>query len=347
MNHTMKLGIAAAALFLLSVFSYMNSTRLGERFNKGQKFLPNLNPDEIAEVLVKKGSEETHLKRVDKKFEVVSKYGYPARNESINRLINDILEIGLAKEVGKGAEVLARLGLEEGNATRMEFSLKNDAGKEMVRFLVGKNLEEGGGTYVLRTDQPDQGAYLSEKTLYLTVDANALLEKEILNLSAAELQRIQGPDFILVDRDGTLQLEGIPSGKQEKTADSGRIKSLAANLSFDAVHRNDDAALAGLAFQERFVLETKLQTGYRFQTAEKDGALYLRVEGFHTIQPITLSQDDPEEEVKRKSELVERAASIETFNQFHGSWTYKLADYGAQKFKLSFKDLIEDKKSAS
>ena len=38
-------------LFLLSVWAYRSSTVRADRFESGQRFLPNLNPDEVAEQL--------------------------------------------------------------------------------------------------------------------------------------------------------------------------------------------------------------------------------------------------------------------------------------------------------
>ena len=44
--------MVAAALFLFSALSYRASVKRAERFERGQSFLPNLNPDEIAEILI-------------------------------------------------------------------------------------------------------------------------------------------------------------------------------------------------------------------------------------------------------------------------------------------------------
>ena len=48
-----KLAVVAAALFALSAFTYWNDLRRVDRFQRGQKLVSNLNPDEISRVDVR------------------------------------------------------------------------------------------------------------------------------------------------------------------------------------------------------------------------------------------------------------------------------------------------------
>lgn len=347
MSQNAKLGIVAIVFLALSLLSYNQSTHRGERFNRGQKLFPNLNPDEVAEITINKKDETTALKRQDDGFVVSSIHQYPAKNEAINRFLNDVLEISLAKEIGRSADLETELGLSDASPERMEISFKNNSGKEMVHFLIGKNIEGGSGTYVLRTDKEKASIYLTDKSLYLTTDAPSFLEKEILNLNQSDIAKIQGPDFLIEDKEGKLVLADVPGNKQEKASEVSKIKGLGTSLSFDSVLVADDPSLSGLNFQEQFVIELKDQTGYRFSVAQKDKDTYIQVEGFHTVKPFQLDPNESEEEVRKKSEILERVNAIQTFNQFHATWTYKLPEFSASKFLLSKKDLIEDKKTDS
>ena len=47
MSTNAKLAVLAVLLFVFSVFSYRQSVTRAERFERGQKFLAQLNPDEI------------------------------------------------------------------------------------------------------------------------------------------------------------------------------------------------------------------------------------------------------------------------------------------------------------
>ncbi|MCB1050593.1 MAG: hypothetical protein KDC71_08320, partial [Acidobacteria bacterium] len=88
MSQNAKLGIVAIVFLALSLLSYNQSTHRGERFNRGQKLFPNLNPDEVAEITINKKDETTALKRQDDGFVVSSIHQYPAKNEAINRFLN-------------------------------------------------------------------------------------------------------------------------------------------------------------------------------------------------------------------------------------------------------------------
>ena len=78
---------AAALLLVLSAFTYHNSVTRAERFERGQKFLSNLNPDEIAKIELAKGEESTVLERTagGDRFVITSADGYYASNREVNR----------------------------------------------------------------------------------------------------------------------------------------------------------------------------------------------------------------------------------------------------------------------
>ena len=49
------LDVVAGILLALSVFMYWSGEARAERFERGQRFLPNLNPDEIGDIAIRKG----------------------------------------------------------------------------------------------------------------------------------------------------------------------------------------------------------------------------------------------------------------------------------------------------
>ena len=78
-----NLLVAVAVLFLLSALTYKQTTGRADRFQRGQLFLSNLNPDEIATIELSKGEETVTLRRQGDQFTVVEKRGYPASNASV------------------------------------------------------------------------------------------------------------------------------------------------------------------------------------------------------------------------------------------------------------------------
>ncbi|MCP3920664.1 MAG: DUF4340 domain-containing protein, partial [bacterium] len=184
------------ALCALSVFSYTESVRRAERFERGQKLLPNLNPDSIAEIAIsKEGDDEgAHLKRDGDRFVVVDAEGYPAKNESVNRFIRDVLKLSLEQKIGSGESLSEELELVAGGEQTTEVVFKDANGEEMVHFLVGKAMEDGGGSYVLRTDSGDDTIYLTSSRVYLSTRQDDFLKKEILDVESDQIAAIRGRD---------------------------------------------------------------------------------------------------------------------------------------------------------
>lgn len=346
MSRTALLGIATGAFMLLSIFSYISSQSQALRFERGQKFIPNLNPDEIYGAVVSKGGEVTQLKRSGDNFVLVSSHNYPAKNEAVNRFIRDVLKISLEKKVGKGESLEKELNLTTDSEDSIRVVFNDKAGKEMVRFLVGKSLDGGGGSYVMRENGEEKTIYLTSSQVYLSTGDGSFIDKEILNVEQSEVQKIHGTDFTIAEQDGALALANVPSGKKE-TAGVNQLKSALTSLTFENVYLADDTKVAGLKFEPRLTYDLKNQAHYQLALAQDGEKTYLRVSGSHDLRSIDPAELESDEAVKEKSEQWEAAVKIQEFNQFHGSWVYELNEYTAKKLIPKFSDLIEDEKKTS
>lgn len=348
MNKNVILAIVAVVLLILSIISYSGSVAQAERFEKGQKFLPNLNPDEISQIELTKGDDVTLLQRDGDSFVVASQHDYPAKNESVNRFITDLLDLGLEKRVGSGEALDQELEVTPGGESTIEIRLKNASDKEMVHLTVGKALENGSGSFVKRLDGPDHDIYLTTSRLHINADASNYLKKQMINLAQADIMKIEGGDFVIADENGSLKLQKIPAGKKEKTSETGQVKSAFSYLNFDQVFLADAPEVSDLKFQPALSVELKNKTGYRMALAERGDAVYAKIEGFHHIDiqaNVSITQDSSEEELKEKSENLSLIDDIKQFNQLHGSWVYQLSEFAAKKFQKTKQDLLEDEKS--
>jgi len=336
------LGVVAAVLLVISALSYRESVTRAERFERGQKFLPNLNPDEIAEIVVTKGENATRLRRSDDEFVIVDANGYPAKNDAVNRFVKQVLDVSLEKRVGSGADLENELELTVGDEDTLDvvFTDKND--KTMVQFLVGKPFDDGNGSYVRRVDVEDSEIYLTDKIVYLSSSHDDFLKKEILNVAQTEIVGIKGPDYVVEDRDGVLQLAGVPGGKKENITRMGQIKAGLTALRFNKHFLADDPEVVNLSFDSTVTFDLKDQSGYQVTVASNDDKHYVKIRGFHKVQEISIAPDDDEEVVKEKSEILARADEIRKFNAFHGSWVYEVSETIAGKIRLVRSDLLED-----
>jgi hypothetical protein len=333
------LAVLAAALFAASVLSYRASVARAERFERGQKLLPNLNPDEVATVVLAKGGATVTLRRLEKGFVVAERDGYPAANEAVNRLLRDLIDLALEKEVGRGAELERELELEPPGPETLAVTLRNGAGSDMVELRIGKAAGEGRGRFLQRRGGEAGAVYLSSSDVYLQADAAAFLDKEILDVPGAEVVRIEGADFALEKGEGgDLRLAG---GRSAKAAEAGRLKAGLSALSFQEVFTADDPEVAGLDFGEPLRYQLAGDRGYLLATARRGERRFLRIQGFSTVDRVAISLDESEEELAAKADTLTQVDEMQDFNAFHGSWIYELPSYKAEALELRRQDLVD------
>lgn len=342
-----NLMITVAVLFLLSALTYRESVGRADRFQRGQLFLSNLNPDEIATIEVSKGDEKVTLRRQGDRFTTVEKQGYPASNASVNRFLRDLLEIGLEREVGRGQGLAEELEIEPVGAETIEVALISSADKEMVRLRVGKSSEDGSGNYVQRLDDDSAPIYLTSRGVRLSSDSGSFLDKEVTDHPSAEVIRVRASDFVLekaVDGD-KLELTDLPVGQQVKASEVNRLQSVLSGLRYEDVFVADDSEVSGLDFANTVKIDLADGSSYVLTHAQDGDRHFLRIRGENEIQQVAITVDESEEELKEKAEMLSRADEIDAFNSFHGSWVYEISDFTAAKLQLTRADLMEPKDS--
>ncbi|HVS13420.1 MAG TPA: DUF4340 domain-containing protein, partial [Thermoanaerobaculia bacterium] len=336
-----KLSIAAAVLGALSVFSYVESVSRADRFESGQKFLPNLDPDSIAGVVVRGAESTVTLTREGDRFVVAEAQGYRARNDTVNRLVRDLLELELERRAGSGDDLAREVGLEPLGEGAVEITLSNASGAEMVAVRIGDRVEEGQGRFVQRVDGNDRAIYRSASGASFDDQVASYLEKEIVDVQAAAIERIEGADFVLARGEEGGALELVEPAGSADSADVSKLSSFLNRLRFEQVFVADDPEVAPLRFEPvlRYALDD--QSGYVVYHAESEGRHFVRLNGFFGVESIEITRDTPDDELEEKSKVLKRADEIDRFNQYHGSWVYELAEYDAEKLALRASDLAE------
>jgi len=336
-----NLAIVALVLLIASVWTYRSGISRADRFQRGQRLLANLNPDDVTEIAITRGDQSVTLKRGDDGFTVADAHDYPATNQAVNRVLRTLMELQLEKKVGTGDDLYRELGLSADSGDAVEVALEGTDGDDMVRLRIGKALEGGDGSYLRRLDGDGGPAYLSTRRVTVSTDADSYLDKEIVRVAQDQIERIQGPDFAIVRGDDGLELDAVPHGRKEKAAEMNRVKNALNGLRFDRVLLADDGELRGLSFHPAFDVRLTDGSGYRLALAERDGEHFLQVSGYHTVDHVTVGRDESQEELEDKAEILGRADEISRFNRFHGSWVYHLGDAAAKTLGLRKADLIE------
>ncbi len=337
-----KLTVVAAALLLLSAATYWYDQSSADGFQRGQRLLQNLNPDEIAQIVLSKGGETLTLTRQGEGYIVEEKHGYRARNDAINRAVRDLLEIGLDREVGDSESLASELGIEPLGDESTEVTFSNASGQEMVRLRLGSETEGGEGTYVQRQDGEDRTIYLTAARVTLAAGAKDYLQREIVDHASGDVRRIEGADFVLArgEDGGSLELEQ-PAGRELKTSESSKLSSFLNRLRFEEVFLADDPQVATLPFAQALRIDLDDESGYIVSYAGADERHFVKLTGYFNVTQIELNQEDQDDELQDKADTLRRADEVQQFNAYHGSWVYELADFDGDKLTLRASDLTE------
>lgn len=342
-KRTLVLGLITLLLGIISVLSWHGSVTRAERFERGQKFLSQLNPDNISRISIDDKGETTTLVREGDRFTVAEQHDYPTKNEAVNRFITDILNISLEKEVGSGESLAKELAVAEPGPETTQITLFDDGGNTMVRFLIGKTGEAGSGNYIRRLNSEDQTIYLTDRSLSLSTDADSFLDKEILDIPPSQITSVTTPNFQIQSEEGNLALAEIPKDKAADTNALNQVTSALQNFRYDRVYLADDQQVADLNFDKRVIYELKDQSSYNLSLAERDGKLYAKVRAVFEPQQIMIARDESEEELKEKSEILSRNDEVVSFNEFHGSWVYELPGNLAETLLKKKSDILKEK----
>lgn len=336
-----NLAIVAGVLLVVSVLIYRSGTDTEPRFERGQKLVPNLDLDAVTEIQLTSGAEGVTLKREDDGFVVANEHGYPAANQAVNRVLRRLVDLELEKEVGRGEELFAELGLDPEAEEAVEVVLTGASGATAVHLVVGEAFEDGDGSYLRRLDREDAPAYLSSRRLSFDTDPARFLDTEILSVEADRVARIEGPDFVVERDEAGLELTTLRSGQEADRAAVSRLGGVLAFLRFEAVFLADDEQVAGLEFGEPLDFRLTDGSGYRLAVSERAGEHFLQVAGYHTVDRVTVDREESEEELAGKAEILSRADEIARFNRFHGSWVYRVNPSTAETLTMAREDLVK------
>jgi hypothetical protein len=83
-------------------------------------------------------------------------------------------------------------------------------------------------------------------------------------------------------------------------------------------------------------------SGYIVALGQVGEKHYLRVEGFHNAQQVSIAPDAGLDVAQETADTLQRLNEIDDFNQFHGSWVYEITEWTAKKFRVPRDEMMED-----
>ncbi len=191
-------GLAVAVTVLV-----YREARQGAGVTLGQPLLRDLAVNKISLVSIRgPRGRAVDLKKGEKYWEVVQRYGYPADFSKITSLVRKISEMKVGNSFDATPEVSSRLGLvsptdlnSKAEDQGILITLKDTENNELAGIIIGKTHGHGGGTAAMggqyvRLAKGDT-VYLVDKNFgYIEKDPKGWLDKELIKIQPDEIKKI-------------------------------------------------------------------------------------------------------------------------------------------------------------
>jgi hypothetical protein len=230
---------------------------------RGATLLADFPATEVAKIQVSSGEKSATVVRKDGKWTVADRENYPANTTTINDFLRTLSEVKVTDGIEAEPSFAPRFGMDPAATDEKDRGtdvvLSNDAGTELARLTLGKNLEAagdpmagmmGGGASgrFIRNHADESGVYkISEIFPMLTPEPQRWLDQAFLkvekikSISVSPNAKPGEVAWKLTRPDETAEfaLDGAKEGEALDTAATGPLKSLFSYASFEDVVATD------------------------------------------------------------------------------------------------------------
>ncbi len=252
--------LAAAAFFARSKSSGGFESKT-ERA-RGETLFAELPVQQVAKIQVSSGDKSTTLVRKDGKWTVSEREDYPANVTTVNEILRTLAEVKVTQGIEAEPSFAPRFGMDpaatEEKDRGTEVVLSNDAGTELARATLGKNLEAGGdpmsmfgggssGRFV-RNHADSSGVYVvSELFPSLSADPASWLEDDFVKVEKIKSVSVTPPakpdqiawKLTRPDENAEFSLEGAKEGELADAGATAPLKSLFSYARFEDIVPKD------------------------------------------------------------------------------------------------------------
>ena len=316
----------------------------------GEKLLPNLPVNDIAQIHIQSGAGDLTLARKDDRWRVHERGDYPADFSRISDLLLKLADLKVIQSDEAGPSQLGRYellppGPATGAGTLVE--MKDASGKTVASLLLGKNhMKQGGGNSQFGDSGPD-GRYVMTGAAQGSV---ALISDPLDTITAAPKDwldktffKIENPKSITATFPATTnswklvrasetndwQLADAKPGEKLDSTKLGEVVSPFNSPSFD------DVAAGAAALTNATALTVETFDGFTY--AAEIGT---QADGDYPLT-ISVSANLP---VNGQTNLVDKLATEKQFS----NWTYQVPSYAVDPFlKMRNQFLVETNSSTT
>ena len=275
--------IGAAGLF---VYRQKNTSWHEEGATLGQKLLPNLPVNDVAQINIKSGADSLTLARQNNLWRVPERADYPANFTQISELLMKLADLKIAQNEEVGPSQLGRFELlppaaAPNTGTAME--LKDQSGKLIGSVLLGKkhmkkpaaNAQPAGmgdegwpdGRYVMTGTGAKTVALISDPLDTVQTKPEPWLNKDFLNVEKPRLIAVQFPEATnswTLSRDSETNEWQLIEAKAGEKLDSTKISSVTSP--FSSASFNDVTTLATASSVSNTVLTVQTFDGFSYSS---------------------------------------------------------------------------------
>jgi Tfp pilus assembly protein PilN len=250
----------------------------------GQKLLPNLAVNDIAQITIKSGASELNLVRRDNRWRVRERGDYPANFSQISELLIKLADLKIAQSEEIGPSQLGRLELQPPGAgansgTQLEF--KDQAGKTLDSLLLGKkhmkkpvgNSQPGGmgdegwpdGRYVMAGAGAKTVAVISDPLDSAQPKPEEWLDKDFLSIEKPRTIAVQFSEPTnswKLSRASETNDWQLADAKADEKIDSSKISSVTS--AFSSPSFNDVTALNTSSTASNSVVTVETFDGFTY-----------------------------------------------------------------------------------
>lgn len=336
----------------------------------GEKLLPNLPVNDVAQITIKSGAEQLTLERQNNLWRVHERADYPANFSQISELLIKMGDLKVVQNEDVGPSQLGRFellppGAGAGTGTAIEF--KDPSGKSVGALLLGKkHMKKPGanpqfpgmgdegwpdGRYVMAGGGGTAVALISDPLDNVQTKADQWLSKDFLSVDkpgSIGVQFAEATNSWKLTRSSETNDWQLADAKAGEKLDSSKITSVTS--AFSAASFNDVAPLgAGVAGSNTVVtIQTFDGFNYVAKVGPKNGDNYpvnFQVSADLAATRAAAKDEKAEDKAKldkefqaRQKTLADKLAKEQAFT----NWVYQMPSYSIDEILKLRSQLLEE-----
>jgi hypothetical protein len=339
------IGIVAVAMVTLAVLqSHRAKKPIRNEQGAPAYLIQGLNMDNVQKISAKTTTDTTILKRIQGRFFITNKENYPASTSKVNELITKALDVRALEKVTSNPENFVDLGVDP-NSAKSVVKFMGQKDKLITGLVISDS--QGGQTHVRLL--PTNDVYATGTIPWMLNAPMDFIAEQILNVQDNEIQSVTVSDpndsYTLINDPNNNKIaldQQMTEGKKLKDAESKTVVRALRDFRITDVMRQASAD-KNLKFDQTYRCQLKNSTIYTVKIAQRNDESFVKCSAEFTKESkVFIDENESEEELKKKEQQLLAGDAALEFNNNHGSWIYKIAEYKADEITKKIDDLLED-----